>query len=368
METIHLADVQAVLPSDRHQRSNFIAIFTLIADILLYLITFYGSLWIPSWYGKVFCAVLNAIAISRLFIVGHDACHCSLTDSKSLNTWIARIGFLPSWTPYTTWEFTHNRVHHAWTELKGKDNSYPPFSKSEYDRLPKYRQLLERFYRSFLGLPFFYLRTVWWDHLIVPDRNIFEKINHRNFYLDLVAICSFTLIQIVSFFALAQWVQPESSPYLLTIFGILIPFYFWNFNMIFVTYLHHTHPQVRWYDNPHEWSLVSGNLHGTIHVVFPRFIRWIMHDILEHTAHHIDPKIPFYHLAECQAKLEEAYPESILVYPFSFAEFFRILRSCKLYNYQNKCWTDFDGNSTASTIPRLGDDKVRTNELQEQSR
>ena len=90
MRTIHLADVQAVLPSDRHQRSNFIAISTLIADIWLYLITFYGSLWIPSWYGKVFCAVLNAIAISRLFIVGHDACHCSLTDSKSLNTWIAR--------------------------------------------------------------------------------------------------------------------------------------------------------------------------------------------------------------------------------------------------------------------------------------
>ena len=137
MRTIHLADVQAVLPSDRHQRSNFIAISTLIADIWLYLITFYGSLWIPSWYGKVFCAVLNAIAISRLFIVGHDACHGSLTDSKSLNAWIARIGFLPSWTPYTTWEFTHNRVHHAWTELKGKDNSYPPFSKSEYDRLSR---------------------------------------------------------------------------------------------------------------------------------------------------------------------------------------------------------------------------------------
>jgi acyl-lipid omega-6 desaturase (Delta-12 desaturase) len=352
-QNLRLIDVQAALPSDRHQRSNFIAISTLIADILLYLLTFYGSLWIPNWYGKIALAIVNAIAISRLFIIGHDACHGSLTDSKSLNAWIARIAFLPSWTPYTTWEFAHNRVHHAWTGLKGRDNSYPPFSKAEYDQLPKTRKLLEQFYRSIFGLPFFYFHTVWWNHLIVPNVKVFKHMNRRTFYLDLGLISSFALVQIVSFFAIAQWGQPESSPYLLTIFGILVPFYFWNLTMTFVTYLQHTHPKVGWYGNPQEWSLVSGNLYGTIHVIFPRLIRWIMHDIPEHISHHIDPKIPFYNLAAAQSKLERVYSSVVVVYPFSLTEFFRTLSVCKLYDFDRNCWTDFDGNPTAPPIPRL---------------
>jgi acyl-lipid omega-6 desaturase (Delta-12 desaturase) len=289
---LSLSDVQAALPSDRHNRSNLIAISTLIADILLYLLTFYGSIWIDNWLGKIGLAMVNAIAIARLFIIGHDACHGSLTDSKPLNAWIGRIAFLPSWTPFTTWATSHNQQHHVWTGLQGKDNSYPPFSKAEYDRLPKTRRLLERFYRSIFGLPFFYLHTVWWNHIIAPDAKAFEKIDRRAYSLDMILIVSFALVQIGSFFMLASWVKPESSNYLLTVFGILVPFYFWNFTMTFVTYLHHTHPQVDWYDNSQEWSLVTGNLYGTIHVVFPRLIRWILHSILEHTSHHSDPKIP----------------------------------------------------------------------------
>ena len=44
-------------------------------------------------------SVLATIAIIRLFIIGHDACHGSLTDHDLLNRVLGRIAFLPSLMP-----------------------------------------------------------------------------------------------------------------------------------------------------------------------------------------------------------------------------------------------------------------------------
>ena len=48
----------------------------------------------------------------------------------------------------------------------------------------------------------------------------------------------------------------------------------------------------------------------------------LFHNILEHTAHHVDPRIPLYNLPDVQARLESVYPSDILVErltPFSVA-------------------------------------------------
>jgi hypothetical protein len=52
----------------------------------------------------------------------------------------------------------------------------------------------------------------------------------------------------------------------------------------------------------------------------------------------------------------------------SFSEFFRILRTRKLYDSQNHQWKDFDGNPTAPPIPKLGDDKMINKTIEERSK
>src|ERR1017187_5914764 len=73
------------------------------------------------WALKIPLSFLLGLFITRLFIVGHDAAHGSLTGHRLPDAIIARIDFLPSLHPCSLWQVGHNRVHHAFTNLKGID-------------------------------------------------------------------------------------------------------------------------------------------------------------------------------------------------------------------------------------------------------
>ena len=51
---------------------------------------------------------LNGLAMASLFVVGHDACHGSLTPDPRLNNWMASLAFLPSLHTVTGWKSAHN--------------------------------------------------------------------------------------------------------------------------------------------------------------------------------------------------------------------------------------------------------------------
>ncbi len=95
---------------------------------------------VDSWWVKIFASLVAALWIARLFVIGHDACHGSYTPNKTLNKWIGRIAFLPSLTPFSLWEIGHNLAHHGFTNLKGRDYVWTPFSPSEFANLPWVRR------------------------------------------------------------------------------------------------------------------------------------------------------------------------------------------------------------------------------------
>ncbi len=82
-------------------------------DYLLFGAVLAGVALAPHWAAKLALGVLAGLLIARLFIIGHDACHQSLTPRRGLNKWLGRLTFLPSLTPYSLWEVGHNVVHHA---------------------------------------------------------------------------------------------------------------------------------------------------------------------------------------------------------------------------------------------------------------
>ncbi len=272
---------------------------------------------------------------------------------------LGRIAFLPSWTPYSCWEFAHNRVHHSYTNLRGKDYAWAPLSKEEYDGLTPARRWLERHYRSLAGIGNYYLIEYWLKHLILPARKERQEMRRPvAFVLDLVLVLVFVAAQL---WGLAVWCdtrvpsaglwgQFTSFPALL-LTVVVLPFLVWNWSMSFAIFQHHNHPRAVWYACREEWDFFAGHVQSTVHVQMPRWLDWISAFIMQHTAHHVNRDIPLYRLSESQRCLERAYGDSIVVEPWSFSGLGKTLARCKLYDYESHRWLNFQGRQT--TGPNL---------------
>ena len=91
--------------------------------------------------------------------------------------------------------------------------------------------------------------------------------------------------------------------------GVLIPFIVFNYFIALFVFLHHTHPEVPFFDNRPEWSNTIGQLYCSIVVRCSRLSELLIHNIMIHVPHHVDSKIPFYHLKQAYADLQREYGE-----------------------------------------------------------
>ncbi len=111
----------------------------------------------------------------------------------------------------------------------------------------------------------------------------------------------------------------------------------------FVVYVHHTHPQVNWYEDKAAWSASQPFVSTTVHLTFRSAMGTVLHHIMEHTAHHVDMGVPLYRLKRAQTLLEQRLGDAIVVQPFSWAWYRNTARHCKLYDFSSRRWTDFEG-------------------------
>ncbi|NCU95884.1 MAG: hypothetical protein EBV48_08450, partial [Betaproteobacteria bacterium] len=100
-------------------------------------------------------------------------------------------------------------------------------------------------------------------------------------------------------------VDSGQSVWLLLTLGVFLPFATWNAVMGFVVFVHHTHPSIAWFQKRHDWQRYRAYLTSTAHVKLPFGIDRLLHNIMEHNAHHLNPRIPMYSLRRAQRMLEE---------------------------------------------------------------
>ena len=117
------------------ERTTALAIVMLVVDLVLWGALMAGTVLFESWWAKLLSGCAAGFVIGRLFIIGHDACHQSLTPHRSLNKWLGRIAFLPSLTAYSLWDIGHNVVHHGYTNLKNFDFVWAPYTPEEFAAL-----------------------------------------------------------------------------------------------------------------------------------------------------------------------------------------------------------------------------------------
>ena len=269
---------------------------------------------------------LAGVTIAMLFVVGHDACHGSLTSRRALNGVIGRLAFLPSATPFGAWDLEHNRRHHVYTNLKPRDAIWTPFSKAEYDALPCWRRGLERVYRSPLGVGLYYAVEIWGKSLISPRRGTGRRADYWICYLYAAALA-----------ATAGAIGRQAL-----LAGVIWPFVLWNWLMGWAIFDHHTHPRVPWFHDEAEWRAAQAQTRCTVHIVLPRAFDVLLHHIMQHTAHHLDVTVPLYNLRDAQGAVEAAGAQ-LVVYRWTPFTFLRHLRACKLYDFENRRWVGFDG-------------------------
>mgnify|MGYP006280574015 CR=1 FL=1 len=310
-----------------------------VADLLFFVTALGGVVAAPALWAKLACSALLALAIARLFVIGHDACHQAFFPTRRANRWVGRLVLLPSLTSYSMWEVGHNLGHHGYTNLRGHDYVWAPLSLAEYRALPRWRRLLERFYRSGFGQGAYYAIELWWGTLMFPRPEQLAR-KGASFGTDAALVWGFAALWIGGLLAAA--VLTGQSPVLLLACGFLLPFAGWSWLMGTVTYLHHTHPDIVWYDDIDAWAAARDGSTGTVHLTFPWGLGRILNEIMQHPAHHLDVRIPLYRLGEAQARLAEQATRTIEA-PFSLAYVRDCLRRCKLYDYEAQRWTDFEG-------------------------
>ena len=333
------------------QRQTWRAFALLALDYALWFALIAGAVLAEAWWPKVLCGLAAGFVIGRLFIIGHDACHQSLTEHRGLNKWLGRIAFLPSLTPYSLWDVGHNVVHHGYTNLKGVDFVWEPLTAAEFAALSPLKRTMHKLYRSGWGPGFYYMIEIWWKREFFPNRQHMPT-RRAIFTLDSLLAAAFGLLWLGAVVAAA--VLTEQSVLTLVLTAVLLPFFVWNCMIGFVVYVHHTHVRSQWHDNKTAWAKAAPFVSTTVHLIFPLRIGALMHHIMEHTAHHVDMSVPLYKLKQAQKLLEDMLPGRIIVQRFSWRWYFDTARRCKLYDFSRRCWTDFQGHPTGPQAPLYG--------------
>jgi omega-6 fatty acid desaturase (delta-12 desaturase) len=335
-----------------HARSSFKGTALFLFDLSIFITTVLACVVVDSFWWKATYSILAGVMTSLLFVVGHDACHQSLTPHRWLNRLLGTLAFLPALHPYSAWELSHNRIHHRYTNRRGKDFAWEPLTYAEFWGLSRFQRLKYRFFRTFFGHFWYYLYEVWWKKIFFPPEREVGKYT-REFVLDHITVSAWLVIWPGAIMALTWLVSGGSAGIyelglsaLVCCFG---PFLVFNLLISSVIYLHHMHPKVGWVPGDIEVDPRRMQLLSSVHVVFPHLTNLVFHRIMEHTAHHLRPGIPLYNLQDGQSVLETTYPE-VIVHKWSPWSHLDTLARCKLFELESRCWTGYDGVPTAAPI------------------
>ncbi len=346
-------DVRRSISADNKERSAWRGAGVFLVSFAAYWLAVVGVVASPWWPARLACAGLGGFLLGTLLAIGHDAGHGSLTPWGWLNALLGRLAFLPALHPFSIWERGHDRVHHDFTNLRGYDYVWAPLSKAEFDALPWHQRLLQRAYRTAPGMGLYYFVEFWVKHAVLRHKS--ERLRDKIHYgwaatLDQLLVLAFLIAQATALLLAHEYFAglfgfAALPPAAVLALAIVAPFASFCWLGGFFTFQHHTHPRIRWYADRAEWSFFKGAVEGTAHIVYPRPVALLLHRLMEHTAHHVDAKIPLYRLAGGQRDLEAVFP-GIVVERFSVKNLLRTLSVCRLYDYQNHRWIGFDGRPT----------------------
>jgi omega-6 fatty acid desaturase (delta-12 desaturase) len=221
--------------------------------------------------------------------------------------------------PFHAWRHVHN-LHHAHTNSLELDTDWAPIPEAVYQRMAWRDRIIYISVRTW---------AVWGgtiDHWLQSGLrpSYFPK---REMRRD--ARRSVVFVAVVGGAYLATLTYFTGWQGLLLYF--VAPWFATHVWFSITTLMHHSAEDIPYLTSEH-WTRNASKLLVTTDFVYPRWLLFLTHNISLHTAHHVSPAVPFYHLGKAQAALLQAYPEMMRVEKASARKLWNILRNCRFYD------------------------------------
>lgn len=334
-----LRPVLEVIPPEAYDNPTWKGLGYFARDLVLYGIAVAGLIAFANPLIVVPFLVLAALAVSGLFVVGHDTAHGALFKSERVTSIVGHLAMLPSWHVYEGWRLGHNRVHHHYTVRQDFDFVWHPYTAQQYRDMNGFQRARHRFEWSWAGAGIYYMREIWWKRMAVGEapKRWSKKIRRDRFVvLGFVVVSSLALIA----YGLGSGLSILGTAWLVTrVVGL--PFVGFCYVIGSLVHVHHIQPDIRWWKR-REWTKWHGQMEGTtvlrVNPVFNFFVHWIM----IHVAHHVDVRIPMYNLEMATEAMEEAFPGVIHDEPLRYRDFMANTRHCKLYDFDEGHWVSYE--------------------------
>ena len=333
-----LKPVLDVLPKSVYDNPTWRGMTYFGRDLAMYLALLGILVVVSNVFAVIALEVVMALVVSALFVVGHDAAHGALFKTKRMNSTVARLAMLPSWHVYEGWVLGHNRVHHPYTVRQGYDFVWHPTTPQEFAAMGWWRKAVHKAEWSWAGTGLYYLHQVWWKKMMVgPNPARWIKAIRRDrwivtgFIAGMLALFSAVGIAAGDSTAGVLWLDART---------VLIPFLGFAYLIGSIVHTHHISPQIHWWKKA-EWTKFKAQMQGTTVLRAPKVLNFFIHWIMVHVPHHVDMRVPMYHLEEAAAAIEAAFPGSVIDQPLRFRDFVANSRACKLYDYDAGRWLTY---------------------------
>lgn len=209
---------------------------------------------------------------------------------------------------------------------------------------------MERLYRgpNIIGWSLYYLIERWWDMKLFP-RSHMPEVHRKAAWPHFWFLLGYAIVFVGALAAAPLYTNMSSAQAVLL--GAVYPFMVFMALTGWALCLQHTHPDVAWLRGSNAQNKMfydRGELLA-VHWIMPRWFGRLSHDVMDHPVHHLHPRVPCYRLRRAQARLDELLGEHALVEKFTLRSFLDALRRCKLYDFENHRWLDFEGRPTTGT-------------------
>ena len=329
-----LNDVRAVIPESCYDRSSPRAILALLQAVVLYAAPTLGLALTNRWWVTLALWPLAGLGVAGLFVLGHDASHGALFESRRLNRVIARGCMAPSAHVEAAWDLGHNRIHHGYTTRQGFDFVWHPATAEEYRAMSPLARVRHRVEWSCVGSGAYFLRTVWWQKMWrfnAPGKRRGEIVRGK-------VVLGLALVTVAATSMLGSpangWAASAWTPVKL----FVVPFLLFVQIIGWTVYVHHVSADIRWWPR-REWTQFKGQMESTTILCIPRLAnRLWLHNIFIHVPHHVDARIRFDQLPNAAAAIVAAYPHTVRSSRLSITSYLRTTRACKLYDFEAGRW------------------------------
>src|SRR5688572_17229506 len=315
-------------------------------DLAIYLVAVVALYFAHAWWLVGLLWLLTGFSIAGLFVLGHAAAHGALFSNRRLNGVVGRMLMLPSLHLSDACTAKHNHIPHRHTTKQGMDFVWHPVTPADYAALSTMRRLVHRLEWSMLGAGAYYLRNIWFRRMVLftPPAKWVRGVNRDRLLVSSVAtVTTFGVLVLGGLFSgdifNALW---------LVLKLLVVPFLLFGWIIGWTVYVHHIDPRIAWLRKG--WTPVKAQLTGTTVLRVPRAFNFFFHWIFVHIPHHVDVRIPCYHLSRAADAIKEAFPGLVAERRMRLRDYIRTTRACKLFDFDTGRWYSY--RRGLATLPR----------------